>query len=189
MLGDDHDTAVIMRGPKKHGLVQQFLSDVDWGFEPANRLNNVLIIDTPPGTSDEHLSVSSILQSCNLALPEDRRARVCAVMVSTPQEVALADVRKELNFCQKIQLPVLGLVENMSGFVCPGCKHVTEIFSPGSGGCAKMCAEHNVRFLGKIPLDPALMKAGEQGCPWSQLADDESPGLEMFMDVVAAILN
>ena len=102
----DPDEAVIWRGPKKNGLIKQFLRDVDWGEL------DFLVVDTPPGTSDEHLSIVQLLKPTGID---------GAVVITTPQEVALADVRKEINFCQKVGIPVLGLVENMAGFICPGC--------------------------------------------------------------------
>lgn len=105
----DPDEAVIWRGPKKNGLIKQFLRDVDWGEL------DYLVVDTPPGTSDEHLSIVQLLKPAGID---------GAIVITTPQEVALADVRKEINFCQKVGIPILGLVENMSGFICPNC-HVS----------------------------------------------------------------
>ncbi len=106
-LLDNPDDAVIWRGPKKNGLIKQFLRDVEWGAL------DFLVVDTPPGTSDEHLSITQYLKATH---PDG------AVVVTTPQELSLADVRKEINFCRKVGLPILGVVENMSGFVCPKCK-------------------------------------------------------------------
>jgi Mrp family chromosome partitioning ATPase len=101
------DDAVIWRGPKKNGLIKQFLRDVDW-----DELE-YLLIDTPPGTSDEHLSIVQFLKPSGIT---------GAIIVTTPQEVSLLDVRKEITFCKKVNLPIIGVVENMSGFVCPKCK-------------------------------------------------------------------
>jgi Mrp family chromosome partitioning ATPase len=101
------DDAVIWRGPKKNGMIRQFLSEVDWGNL------DYLLMDTPPGTSDEHLSASTYLSQAGLT---------GAVIVTTPQEVALLDVRKEIDFCRKVNIRILGVVENMSIFVCPCCK-------------------------------------------------------------------
>merc|ERR1719150_1060994 len=120
----NQDDAIIWRGPRKNGLIKQFLTDVDWGNL------DVLVIDTPPGTSDEHLSIVTYLQDT---------AMDGAVIVTTPQEVSLMDVRKEINFCRKVNLPVIGVIENMSGFVCPSCGHVEAIFSPSTGGAEAMC--------------------------------------------------
>ncbi|XP_010781811.1 cytosolic Fe-S cluster assembly factor nubp1 isoform X3 [Notothenia coriiceps] len=105
------DDAVIWRGPKKNGMIKQFLRDVDWGEL------DYLIVDTPPGTSDEHLSIVQYLSSTHID---------GAVIITTPQEVSLQDVRKEIRFCQKVKLPIIGVVENMSGFVCPSCKVTDE---------------------------------------------------------------
>lgn len=101
------DDAVIWRGPKKNGMIKQFLSEVDYG------ILDYLLIDTPPGTSDEHLSASTYLSKANLT---------GAIVVTTPQEVALLDVRKEIDFCCKVGIPIIGVIENMSLFVCPCCR-------------------------------------------------------------------
>ena len=109
---------MIWRGAKKNGLIQQFLTEVVW-----NKLD-YLVIDTPPGTSDEHLTLVNYLKKANIK---------GAIIVTTPQEISLLDVRKEIDFCQKTQTPILGVVENMSGFVCPHCQEVTELFTPTTG--------------------------------------------------------
>jgi Mrp family chromosome partitioning ATPase len=148
MLPGDDD-AVIWRGPKKNGLIRQFLSDVEWGEL------DFLVIDTPPGTSDEHISLAQLLKGApNLA---------GAVVVTTPQEVAMADVRKELSFCAKVGLRVLGVVENMSGFVCPCCATRSDIFATAGDGPAGMAARAGVPFLGALPIDPNLLAACEAG--------------------------
>jgi len=141
------DDAVIWRGPLKMSVIKQFLKDVEWGDL------DYLIIDSPPGTGDEPLSV------CQLAAPLDG-----AIVVTTPQDVATADVRKSINFCRQLKLPVLGVVENMSGFVCPHCGTVTDIFK--SGGGERMAADMGVPFLGRIPLDPAVGVACDAGTPF-----------------------
>lgn len=143
----ERDDAVIWRGPMKMGVIKQFLKDVDWGEL------DFLIIDSPPGTGDEPLSV------CQLAAPVDG-----AIIVTTPQEVALADVRKSINFCVKLNLPVLGVVENMSGFVCPKCGATAEIFK--SGGGERMAKDMNTPFLGRIPIDPAIGESCDDGKPF-----------------------
>lgn len=126
MLPDaDKDAAVIWRGPRKNGLIKQFLKDVNWGEL------DLLLVDTPPGTSDEHLSVNSFLKESGID---------GAVVVTTPQEVALLDVRKEIDFCRKAGIHVLGIVENMSGFVCPNCKHESQIFQATTGGGEALAA-------------------------------------------------
>ncbi|XP_078432949.1 nucleotide binding protein 35 [Wolffia australiana] len=174
------DEAVIWRGPRKNGLIKQFLKDVDWGEL------DYLVVDSPPGTSDEHISIAQYL----LATGVDG-----AVVVTTPQEVSMADVRKEINFCKKVGIRVLGVVENMSGslrkpvaeleFVRPGSDEfipgaleylrerapevlgweawVGEVFDGSGGGAQRMCQEMGVPFLGKVPLDPSLCRAAEKG--------------------------
>ncbi|GAA5905811.1 hypothetical protein JCM6882_000466 [Rhodosporidiobolus microsporus] len=143
-------SAVIWRGPKKNGLIKQFLKDVDWG-----KLE-YLVVDTPPGTSDEHLSVVQYLSAASGGISG-------AVLVTTPQEVALQDVRKELDFCRKVGVPVLGVVENMSGFVCPSCGGESEIFIPSTGGAEELAREWGIEVLGKVPLDPRIGRAGDEG--------------------------
>ena len=142
------DDAVIWRGAKKNGLIKQFLKDVEWG--PMD----FLLIDTPPGTSDEHLSVNAFLKESGVD---------GAVVLTTPQEVALLDVRKEIDFCRKAGIRVLGLVENMSGFVCPKCTHESQIFQATTGGGRALAKEMNVPFLGSVPLDPRIGMSCDYG--------------------------
>lgn len=142
------DSAVIWRGAKKTGLIKQFLKDVEWGEL------DTLIVDTPPGTSDEHLAVNSYLGAAGVN---------GAVLVTTPQEVALLDVRKELDFCRKAGIHVLGLVENMSGFVCGKCKHTSQIFRATTGGGQALAKEHGIPFLGAVPLDPRIGMSCDYG--------------------------
>ena len=142
------DDAIIWRGPMKARVIEQFLRDVEWGDL------DYLVIDSPPGTGDEPLSV------CQLVDDADG-----AVIVTTPQDVATANVRRSIRFCQNLHVSVLGVVENMSGFVCPACGAVTPVF--GSGGGERMALEMGVPFLGRIPLDPALSRAGDDGLPFS----------------------
>ncbi|KAH6626629.1 P-loop containing nucleoside triphosphate hydrolase protein [Chaetomium sp. MPI-SDFR-AT-0129] len=142
--------AVVWRGPKKTAMVRQFLSDVFWDDL------DYLLIDTPPGTSDEHISLAETL--LQKARPEQLAG---AVVVTTPQAVATADVRKELNFCTKTGIRVLGIVENMSGFVCPNCSECTNIFS--SGGGRVMAEDFKVKFLGNVPIDPQFLVLIETG--------------------------
>ncbi|CAK8675972.1 unnamed protein product [Clavelina lepadiformis] len=140
--------AVIWRGAKKNGLIKQFLRDVDWGEL------DYLLIDTPPGTSDEHLSIVNFLSKAGID---------GAVIVTTPQEVALLDVRKEINFCKKLNLPIIGIIENMSKLVCPKCQHTSIIFPPTAKGVDGMAREMQVPYLGDIPLDPLVGKCGDNG--------------------------
>ena len=140
-LLDDRGNSVVWRGPKKTAMIRQFVSDVYWGEL------DYLLIDTPPGTSDEHISIAEELRFTH---PDG------AIVVTTPQSVATADVRKELNFCRKVDLKIIGIVENMSGFICPHCAECTNIFSSGGG---KMLAEQfGVPYLGSIPIDPKFVE-------------------------------
>nr|KAG5711912.1 hypothetical protein BaRGS_026353 [Batillaria attramentaria] len=145
-LLENDDEAIIWRGPKKTAMIRQFLSDVHW------QDTEYLIIDTPPGTSDEHISVMENLRSFN---PDG------AILVTTPQAVAVGDVRRELTFCRKTGIPVIGIIENMSGYVCPHCTECTNIFSQGGGEA--LAKETGVRFLGSIPIDTQLSQELQDG--------------------------
>ncbi|EGC39165.1 nucleotide binding protein 1 [Dictyostelium purpureum] len=147
-LLDKEEDAVIWRGPKKNGLIKQFLKDVYW-----NELD-YLVVDTPPGTSDEHLSIVQYLKTSNID---------GAVIITSPQDVALIDVRKEINFCKKVGVPIIGVVENMSGFVCPKCNKESQIFIPTTGGAEQMSKDMNVPFLGRIPIDPLIARSCDEG--------------------------
>ena len=174
MLGDRND-AIIWRGPRKNGLIKQFLTDVEWGEL------DFLIVDAPPGTSDEHISIAQDLTKAQVD---------GAVIVTTPQEMALLDVRKEITFCHKVGVPVLGVVENMAGFVCPGCHLSSDIFPAaiGSGGALKMSAEMKASFLGSIPLDPNLLQACESGVCFVETYPN-STAVQPFMKVVQKLLT
>ncbi|MBW1931844.1 MAG: Mrp/NBP35 family ATP-binding protein [Deltaproteobacteria bacterium] len=148
-LLQEKDSAVIWRGPRKYHMIKQFLKDVQWGDL------DFLIIDSPPGTGDEPLSIVQLIENCT-----------GAIIVTTPQEVALSDVRKGITFCRSLNVTVLGVIENMSGFVCPQCGHKTDIFKAGGG--EKMAEEMNVTFLGRIPIDPAIVEACDSGRPYIQ---------------------
>ncbi|KDR08947.1 cytosolic Fe-S cluster assembly factor NUBP2 homolog [Zootermopsis nevadensis] len=158
--------AVVWRGPKKHAMIKQFLTDVYW------QDIDYLIIDTPPGTSDEHITVMENVRSLN-----------CdgAILVTTPQAVAIEDVRKELTFCRKTGIPVLGVIENMSGFVCPTCSECTNIFSSGGGQSLANIAD--IPFLGCVPIDPRVGQSveKEQSCV-AKIPD--SPVTAVFKDMV-----
>jgi len=165
------DDAVIWRGPKKNGLIKRFLLDVEWG--PLD----YLVVDTPPGTSDEHLSVNGLLAASGVA---------GALLVTTPQEVALLDVRKELDFCRKAGIRVLGLVENMSGFVCPRCAHESQVFRATTGGAEALAREQRVPFLGRVPLDPRIGMACDYGESFFDAFPD-SPACAALREVVARL--
>lgn len=167
MLPSSKD-AVMWRGPKKNGLISQFLKDVDWGAL------DYLVIDTPPGTSDEHLSIVTYLKESGID---------GAVVITTPQEVALQDVRREIDFCRKVGIPVIGLVENMSGFVCPNCKNESQIFKPSTGGGRRLAQDMGVDFLGAVPLDPRIGKSADYGVSFLDEYPD-SPASIAYLDII-----
>jgi ATP-binding protein involved in chromosome partitioning len=143
VLMRDRDMAVIWRGPLKHQLIRQFLSDVQWGSL------DYLVVDSPPGTGDEPMSVAQTISDAQ------------AIIVTTPQEISLADVRKSLNFCEKINMKVVGIVENMSGYACPHCGKDLPLFKRGGG--AKTAQAAQVHFLGALPFDPQMVEAADEG--------------------------
>ncbi|XP_065836063.1 cytosolic Fe-S cluster assembly factor NUBP1 homolog [Oscarella lobularis] len=173
LLVEDEDTAIIWRGPKKNGLIKQFLSDVDWGDL------DFLLVDTPPGTSDEHLSAVQFFQASD---------RDGAIVVTTPQEVSLLDVRKELDFCRKVKIPILGLIENMSGFVCPQCKCSSQLFPPTTGGAQTMASEMEIPLLGCLPIDTEIGKACDEGRAFVGRTED-SPGLQALHSIGTKIIE
>ena len=143
----DQDNAVIWRGPMKFNMIKQFIKDVEWGEL------DYLVVDSPPGTGDEPLSIVQMIQG-----------DAAAIIVTTPQELALADVRKCIDFCRKVNVPVLGVVENMSGFICPECHAEVNIFKKNGG--FSMASEMGVPFLGSIPIDPGIVEACDSGKPY-----------------------
>ncbi len=156
----DND-AIIWRGPLKHRAIQQFLSDIIWGAL------DYLIVDSPPGTGDEVLSIRHLLGKVD-----------GAIIVATPQDVALADVKRSIKFCEATQTPIIGIIENMSGFVCPKCGEVINIFK--SGGAEVLAKELNIRFLGRIPIDPKLVEAGDEGKPCVEYYPESEPAKAFF---------
>ncbi len=139
------DSAVIWRGPIKISAIKQFIGDIDWGEL------DYLVIDAPPGTGDEPLTIAKTIPDAY------------ALIVTTPQEVSLIDVKKSIRFCQKVKLRILGIVENMSGFICPHCGKPIDLFKRGGG--QKLAEEMGVRFLGRIPVDPRIVDTGDAGRP------------------------
>jgi Mrp family chromosome partitioning ATPase len=137
------DEAIIWRGPLKYSAIQQFIGQVEWG-----ELDH-LIIDSPPGTGDEPLTIAQIISDA------------MAIIVTTPQEVSLADVRKSINFCKTVKMEIFGLIENMSGFTCPHCNEMIDLF--GSGGGEKTAKATGIRFLGSIPFDQNVVMCGDSG--------------------------
>ncbi len=175
LLMTDQD-AVIWRGPLKMGAIKQFIKDVEWG------VLDYLVIDSPPGTGDEPLSV------CQL-IPARRRGFISldgALVVTTPQELSLLDVSKSISFCRKLQMPVLGVIENMSGFFCPKCGEETQIFK--SGGGERMAVEMGVPFLGRIPVDPKIVSASDKGQSFLETYPD-SPAAEAFRRAIQPIVD
>ncbi|MFN2436781.1 MAG: P-loop NTPase [Desulfotignum sp.] len=162
-LMQDKDQAIIWRGPAKAGMIQQFVGMVDWGDL------DFLIIDAPPGTGDEPLTV---VQTIPDAL---------GVIVTTPQEVALADIRKSISFCKTVKLKTLGIVENMSGFKCPHCGESIDLFMNGGG--ERTAKQFGLPFLGSIPFDFDVVVSGDQGTP-IMFQDKETPFTKAFSTVV-----
>ncbi len=143
LLGEDKDAATIWRGPLKIGVIRQFISDMEW---PTL---DYLIVDSPPGTGDEPLTVAQ-------TIPDAR-----ALIVTTPQEISLADVRKSVNFCRQMHLKILGIVENMSGMSCPHCGKEIDLF--GTRGGELLARRENLELLGKLPLEPEIVRQGDTG--------------------------
>jgi Mrp family chromosome partitioning ATPase len=143
------DDAIIWRGPLKFSAIKQFIGEVEW-----NNLD-FLVIDSPPGTGDEPLTVAQTISDAK------------AVIVTTPQEVALADVRKSINFCKTVKMEIFGLLENMSGFSCPHCNEMINLF--GSGGGEKTARQMGIPFLGKIPFDPQMVTCGDTGVCYQEV--------------------
>ena len=166
LSGYEADTPVIWRGPLKMGAIKQFLADVNWGEL------DYLIIDSPPGTGDEPLSV------CQL-IPELKGS----IIVTTPQSVAVLDSRKSINFSKKLNIPILGVIENMSGFSCPDCGK--EIFLFGKGGGEKAAAEMDVAFLGAIPIDPSIVEAGDSGTHY--VLENESDAVKAMKEIIKKV--
>lgn len=167
-LMQDKDQAIIWRGPAKTGMIKQFVSSVDWGEL------DFLIIDAPPGTGDEPLTVVQII-------PE-----ALGVIVTTPQEVALADIRKSISFCKTVHLKTLGIVENMAGFKCPHCNEPIDLFS--SGGGVKTAKSQGLKFLGSLPFDTRVVASGDNGVP-IMFQDKETEFTKAFDLVVENILK
>ena len=160
------DDAIIWRGPLKYAAIRQFIGDVDWGEL------DFLVIDSPPGTGDEPLTVAQIISDAK------------AIIVTTPQEIALADVRKSINFCKTLKMEIFGLIENMSSLSCPHCGQMIDLF--GSGGGERTARETGIRFLGNIPFDPKVVACGDSGACY-QDENTESPVTKAFVSVAEAV--
>ncbi|MCK5833088.1 Mrp/NBP35 family ATP-binding protein [bacterium] len=168
-LLQEPDAPVIWRGPMKMKAIDQFLSEVDWGEL------DFLIIDSPPGTGDEPLSIIQRLPDMD-----------GAIIVTTPQNVALLDARRTITFSRQLNVPVLGIIENMSGFVCPYCNKISEIFKVGGG--EKAAKEMEVDLLGKLPLEPKIMAASDDGKPFIAEKND-SISIEVMKKIIENILE
>jgi ATP-binding protein involved in chromosome partitioning len=168
ILRDQAHEAVIWRGPMKHQMIKQFIAEADWGDL------DFLIVDAPPGTGDEPLSI------CQMAPPRSQ-----AVIVTTPQMLAVKDVRKSIRFCRTLGMPIFGIIENMSGFVCPNCGTEHQLFK--SGGGKQLALETGFRFLGSIPIDPRMVVASDEGRPFV-LEHPTSPAAKAFDEIVAPML-
>ncbi len=166
MLPSD-EAPVIWRGPLKSMAIRQFLADVTWGDL------DYLIIDLPPGTGDEALSVMQLIQNID-----------GVVIVTIPSDLSQIVVKKAVTFTQKMEAPVIGVVENMSGFICPKCGAVTEIFNVGGG--QKISDDLNIPFLGKIPLDAKISEGSDLGLPFT-VKNQDSPAAKAFMEIVEKI--
>ncbi len=165
----DKDSAVMWRGPVKMSAVKQFIEDVNWGDL------DYLVIDMPPGTGDEAMSIVQLIPKAD-----------GVVIVTTPQEVALLDSRKSITFAAQTKIPVIGLIENMSGFVCPHCGKVTEIFK--SGGGEATAKDMNVQYLGRIPIEPEVVQSGDSGMP-IVISNPESESAKAFKGIVDKIVT
>jgi Mrp family chromosome partitioning ATPase len=167
-LMGDKDAATIWRGPLKGGVIRQFIADIEWGDL------DYLIIDSPPGTGDEPLTVAQTVSDAK------------ALIVTTPQEISLADVRKSINFCRQVHMKILGLVENMSGLRCPYCGKIIDLFKTCGG--AVTAKKENLRLLGTLPFEPEVVKEGDAG-DISLLDNTELPITQEFDKMVDEILK
>jgi Mrp family chromosome partitioning ATPase len=167
-LLEDRDTPIVWRGPMKMGALRQFVADVKWGEL------DYLIVDLPPGTGDEPLTIAQLMPEAD-----------GAVIVTTPQDVALLDSRKSVTFARALKLPVLGIVENMSGLICPHCGKEIDLFKLGGG--EKAAKEMGVPFLGRVPIDPSVVDSGDDGKP-IVLSKRDSLATKAFEDIVDKIV-
>jgi ATP-binding protein involved in chromosome partitioning len=160
------DDAIIWRGPLKYSAIRQFIGEVEWGEL------DFLIIDSPPGTGDEPLTIAQTIHDAK------------AIIVTTPQEVSLADVRKSISFCRTVKMDILGLIENMSGLTCPHCNKMVDLF--GSGGGEKTAGTVGIPFLGRIPFDPNVVSCGDNGVSFQEKYAD-TPVSRAFMELAEKI--
>ncbi len=166
---ENSDDPIVWRGPIKISAIKQFLSEIFWP-----KLD-YLIVDCPPGTGDEPLTVMQLINDVT-----------GTVIVSTPQDVSLIDVRKSMRFCEKLSVPILGVVENMSGFVCPNCSERVDIFK--KGGVSKMMGDFKFDILGNIPLDPKIVDSGDDGRPYIYHYSNTEGGKE-FQSIISKLID
>lgn len=171
-LISDRDSPVIWRGPLKMTAIKQLVGDVEWGNL------DYLLVDLPPGTGDEPLSIAQIIPNCD-----------GAIIVTTPQDVALNSVRKSIKFVKQMNIPIIGIIENMSGFECPHCGKSIDIFKTGGGFEASK--DFQINFLGKIPLDPSIVKLGDSGKPFvsNNIGSKSSKSFDDIVKNVEKIVN
>ncbi len=169
VLMAEKDQALIWRGPLKISLIKQFISDVAWDSL------DYLIVDAPPGTGDEPLSVAQ-------TIPDAK-----AIVVTTPQEISLADVRKSINFCRQVDMEILGLIENMSGLVCPHCGKEIDLFH--SGGGFGLAQHQQLDFLGAVPIDPSVVISADNGRAIVDYEAEGSPAAKAYQSIVEAVIK
>jgi ATP-binding protein involved in chromosome partitioning len=173
-LLESRDTPVIWRGPMKHSVMRQFLKDVNWGEL------DFLVVDLPPGTGDEPLSIAQLIKGSSSA------GALWAVIVTTPQDVALLDARKSVEFARALDLKILGIIENMSGFSCPHCGESIDLFKAGGG--MKAATDLKVNFLGALPIEPRIVRDTDEGRPFV-LEEESSQANLAFARIVEEILR
>lgn len=165
---EDEDTPVIWRGPLKMKLINQFLSDVKWGAL------DYLIIDAPPGTGDEPLSIVQLLPDLTGGL-----------VVTTPQQLSILDARKSIRFAQQVGIPFIGIIENMSGFICPHCNKRIDIFKTGGG--ERLAKEMGVDFLGRIPINIELMRLSDEGKVYTRVHKNNTEISESYKHIASKL--
>ena len=163
------DDAVVWRGPVKMTAIRQFIEDVNWGDL------DYLVVDMPPGTGDEAISIIQLIPKAD-----------GLVIVTTPQDVALLDSRKSITFSAQAKIPIIGLIENMSGFVCPHCGEKTDIFK--SGGGVATAKNMNIQFLGAVPIEPRIVLTGDSGMP-IVIDDPDSVSAKIFKEITQKIIK
>jgi ATP-binding protein involved in chromosome partitioning len=167
LLGD-RDAATIWRGPLKIGVIKQFISDIEWSN------SDYLIIDSPPGTGDEPLTVAQVIKDTK------------AIIVTTPQEISLADVRKSINFCRQVKMEILGLIENMSGLKCPHCGKEIDLFKTDGGAVTAKRA--GLKLLGSLPLEPDIVSEGDSGSlAW--MDNEALPYTKSFQEIIDKVAD